>query len=103
MKLFVSLILLMTSTTVVQAREPITVYLAGDSTMAEKLADKRPETGWGEKLQQLFNGDKVRVSNHAKNGRSTRTFLSENLWQQILENLKEGDYVFIEFGHNDQA
>jgi lysophospholipase L1-like esterase len=103
MKLLLCLILLLTSATVVQAGESITVYLAGDSTMAQKLADKRPETGWGEKLQQLFNSDKVRVSNHAKNGRSTRTFLSENLWQQLVDNLKEGDYVFIEFGHNDQA
>ena len=104
MKLLVWLMILMTSSaTVAQAREPITVYLAGDSTMAEKLADKRPEAGWGEKLQQAFNSDKVRVSNHAKNGRSTRTFLSENLWQQIVDNLNEGDYVFIEFGHNDQS
>jgi len=103
MKLFVWMILLITSAKVIQAEETITVFLAGDSTMAEKLPDKRPETGWGEKLQQLFKANKVRVSNRAKNGRSTKTFLSENLWQQILDNLKEGDYVFIEFGHNDQA
>lgn len=103
MKLLICLILLMTSAMVVQAGEPVTIFLAGDSTMAAKLPDKRPETGWGEKLQQLFNAGKVKVSNHAKNGRSTKTFLSENLWQQILDNLKEGDYVFIEFGHNDQA
>ena len=83
--------------------EPITVFLAGDSTMAEKLDDKRPETGWGEKLQQLFSADEVKVANHAKNGRSTKTFLEEKLWQQLLENVKAGDYVFIEFGHNDQA
>jgi len=103
MKLLVLLILLLASVSVVLAGEPITVYLAGDSTMAEKVPEKRPETGWGERLPQLFNSDKVKVANHAKNGRSTRTFLAENLWQRILDNLKEGDYVFIEFGHNDQA
>ena len=85
------------------ARGPITIYMAGDSTMAEKLPDKRPETGWGEALQRFFNPDKVRIENHAKNGRSTRTFIEERLWQAILDKLKGGDYVFIEFGHNDAA
>lgn len=64
-------------------KEPITVYLAGDSTMAEKLSDKRPDTGWGEALQKFFNLDRVRIENHAKNGRSTRTFIEEKLWQAI--------------------
>jgi len=71
------------------AREPITIYLAGDSTMAEKLPDKRPETGWGEALQKFVNPDKVRIENHAKNGRSTRTFIEEKLWQAILDKLKK--------------
>jgi lysophospholipase L1-like esterase len=85
------------------AEGPITIYLAGDSTMAEKLPEKRPETGWGEAFQKFFNPDKVRIENHAKNGRSTRTFIEENLWQAILDKLKKGDFVFIEFGHNDAA
>ena len=84
-------------------KEPTTVYLAGDSTMAEKLPEKRPETGWGEALQKFFNPEKARIENHAKNGRSTRTFIEEKLWQGILDKLKKGDYVFIEFGHNDAA
>ena len=86
-----------------RAQGEITVYLAGDSTMAEKLEEKRPETGWGEKLQQFFDSDKVKISNRAKNGRSTKTFLAEGLWQDILQNLKPGDYVFIQFGHNDAS
>ena len=85
------------------AEGPITIYLAGDSTMAEKLPEKRPETGWGEALQSFFDPDKVRIENHAKNGRSTRTFLEEKLWQAIIDKLKKGEYVFIEFGHNDAA
>lgn len=85
------------------ARGPITIYMAGDSTMAEKLPDKRPETGWGEALQRFFNPDKVKIENHAKNGRSTRTFIEEKLWQAIVDKLRRGDYVFIEFGHNDAA
>ena len=70
--------------------------------MAEKKSDKRPETGWGEFLTQHFKTKKVRVENHAMNGRSTHTFIEEKHWQVILEKLQPGDYVFIEFGHNDQ-
>lgn len=83
------------------AQQPITVFLAGDSTMAEKLSNKRPETGWGEQLQGFFDETKVKVDNHAQNGRSTRSFIAENRWQAVVDKLKAGDYVFIEFGHND--
>jgi lysophospholipase L1-like esterase len=82
---------------------PITVYLAGDSTMAEKAADKRPETGWGEKLGQYFRPEDVRIVNRAMNGRSTRTFIAEGRWQAITDSLLAGDYVFIQFGHNDES
>lgn len=87
----------------VAAKEPVTVHLAGDSTMAEKLPEKRPETGWGEALQRFFRADRVRVRNHAKNGRSTRLFIEQGHWQTLLDSLKAGDYVFIQFGHNDSA
>ena len=95
--------IILLSSASLSAEQPITVYLAGDSTMAEKLPEKRPETGWGEALQQFFRPDKVRIENHAKNGRSTRTFIEEKLWQEIIDKLKKGDFVFIEFGHNDAA
>jgi len=84
-------------------KSPIVVYLAGDSTLAEKLPEKRPETGWGEMFQRYFVAGKVKIENHAQNGRSTKTFISENRWQAILDKLKKGDYVFIQFGHNDQS
>lgn len=79
----------------------MTIHLAGDSTMADKLPQKRPETGWGEKLQAFFDRAHVRVRNHAMNGRSTRTFIEEGRWQALLDELAPGDVVFIEFGHND--
>jgi lysophospholipase L1-like esterase len=81
----------------------ITVHLAGDSTMAEKLPEKRPETGWGERLQEHFDSSRVRIVNHARNGRSTRTFIEEGRWQAIVDSLRPGDYVFIQFGHNDES
>ena len=85
------------------ASEPTRIFLAGDSTMAEKLPEKRPETGWGEMLQDWFVADEVLVVNHAKNGRSTRTFIEQGRWESLLGELRPGDYVFIQFGHNDQS
>ena len=82
--------------------QPITVWLAGDSTMAQKQPDKRPETGWGEALQPCFDSTVVRVANRAMNGRSTRSFVAEGRWKAIVDSLKPGDYVFIQFGHNDE-
>lgn len=83
------------------AEQPVTLFLAGDSTIAEKLKTKRPETGWGEFLGEQFLPGKVVVDNRARNGRSTRTFIEEGRWQALLDHLRPGDYVFIQFGHND--
>jgi len=82
---------------------PITVFLAGDSTMAAKLPEKRPETGWGEMLGAHFKDGKVKIDNRAMNGRSTKTFIGEGRWQAIVDGLRKGDYVFIQFGHNDAS
>lgn len=81
---------------------PVTIWLAGDSTMAQKQPDKRPETGWGEALQPCFDSTQVRVANRAMNGRSTKSFVAEGRWKAITDSLKPGDYVLIEFGHNDE-
>ena len=82
---------------------PITIHLAGDSTMAEKLPGKRPETGWGEYLAAQFRAGTITVDNRAKNGRSTRTFIGEGRWQALLEATRPGDVVLIQFGHNDAS
>ncbi|WP_181307053.1 rhamnogalacturonan acetylesterase [Rufibacter sp. XAAS-G3-1] len=83
-------------------RKPLTVYLIGDSTISIKETRYYPETGWGMPFVYFFDST-VTVSNHAKNGRSTRTFIEENRWQPISAALKAGDYVFIQFGHNDEV
>lgn len=80
----------------------IRVWLAGDSTMSVKDPKTYPETGWGMPFVHFFDST-VTVENIAKNGRSTRTFVAEKLWQHITDNLQEGDYVFIQFGHNDES
>lgn len=104
MKVVLALILTMIVTGSGSAQKaPVTIFLAGDSTMAQKLPEKRPETGWGEMLGQHFKNGKVRIENRAMNGRSTKTFISEGRWQAIVDDMKNGDYVFIQFGHNDSS
>ena len=97
------LVLLMGNLIAAAQKTPITIFLAGDSTMAAKLPEKRPETGWGEMLGQHFKDGKVVIDNRAQNGRSTKTFISEGRWQAIVDAVKKGDYVFIQFGHNDES
>ena len=79
---------------------PPQVFLAGDSTMADKPLDL-PERGWGMALPRLFT-DPAMIHNHAVNGRSTRSFIDEGRWQKIVDGLKPGDFVIIQFGHNDE-
>src|SRR5687768_4012962 len=76
-------------------RKKITVYLVGDSTIAIKEPRAFPETGWGMPFVHFFDSTVV-VDNRAKNGRSTKSFFEENLWQPIVAKLSEGDYVFIQ-------
>ncbi|KUH37522.1 MULTISPECIES: rhamnogalacturonan acetylesterase [Streptomyces] len=80
---------------------PRTLYIAGDSTAAQKYADAAPETGWGMALP-FFLGPHLRVANHAVNGRSSRSFLDEGRLTPILAALRPGDLLLIQFGHNDQ-
>ncbi len=79
------------------------IYLIGDSTMADKpgTPEENPERGWGQLLPECFKPEAA-VRNHAVNGRSSKSFISEGRWDAILKELKKGDYVFIQFGHNDQ-
>jgi lysophospholipase L1-like esterase len=83
-------------------KKNIKVFIAGDSTAANKEIKAFPETGWGMPFATLFDST-VTVDNRARNGRSTKTFISEGLWQKIIDDVNEGDYVFIQFGHNDEV
>ena len=83
-------------------QKKIKVWLIGDSTMANKEIKAYPETGWGMPFRYFFDSN-VEVDNRAKNGRSTKSFIDEKLWQPVVDNLNEGDYVLIQFGHNDEV
>ncbi|WP_187775505.1 rhamnogalacturonan acetylesterase [Flavobacterium johnsoniae] len=99
MKKIICLILLISTTCFAQKT---TLYTIGDSTMANKKdPDRNPEHGWAQVLQSFFNNDII-VVNKAVNGRSTKSFINEKRWDSIYKKLKKGDYVFIEFGHNDE-
>lgn len=79
-----------------------TIFIIGDSTAADKQNPlTNPERGWGMMLQGCFDRH-VQVSNHAVNGRSSKSFITEGRWQRVLEQLRPGDYVVIQFGHNDE-
>lgn len=79
----------------------IHVHLIGDSTMADRADPENPEHGWGQLLPRFFD-ESVVVHNHAVNGRSTTSFIDEGKWTSVLGELKPGDYLFIQFGHNDE-
>lgn len=97
-------------------KRPVHIFMAGDSTMALKplyknvwdsiagdsIAESFPERGWGQLLPEFFNKDVV-IEDYAQNGRSSRTFIEQGWWKKIINNVQKGDYVVIQFGHNDSA
>jgi len=84
------------------AEKHIRVWMIGDSTMCQYDSSRFPLTGWGMKFEEYFDSSVI-IENKARGGRSTRTFISENRWQPIVNSLSKGDYVFIQFGHNDES
>lgn len=108
-----------------EPEEPVTIYLIGDSTMADYSGDYDPDKdymktrypvmGWGQVFQQFFVKDSLKqlstvvatdsviVADKARGGRSTRTFFQEGRWREVYENLKPEDIVIMQFGHNDAS
>ncbi len=83
-------------------KKKIRIWLIGDSTMSIKEVKAYPETGWGMPFVNFWDST-VTVDNRAKNGRSSKSFIAEKLWQPVVDNLQEDDYVLIQFGHNDES
>lgn len=84
-----------------QKATKVTVWMIGDSTMAAKSADRSPESGWGEGLKAFVKPGVV-VKNRAASGRSTLSYINEGRWKTVIDSIKPGDYLIIQFGHNDQ-
>ncbi len=81
------------------APDAVTVYIAGDSTVTDQRNE--PWSGWGQMLPSFFDPG-VAVANHAESGRALFSFLREKRFEKILSTIQPGDYLFIQFGHNDQ-
>lgn len=106
MKIISTLLLAATLPFMAQAAsEPtdtVTIFMIGDSTMANKpLAKENQERGWGQMLPVYLQGP-VKVDNHAVNGRSSKSFIDEGRWDKVMSLIRPGDYVIIQFGHNDE-
>jgi beta-galactosidase len=85
--------------TIAPAPDAVTVFLAGDSTVTDQTSE--PWSAWGQMLPRFFSQD-VAVANHAESGESLRSFVSERRLEKIFDQVKAGDYLFLQFAHNDQ-
>lgn len=82
-------------------KQQVTLFMVGDSTMADKTElEISPERGWGQLFPTYLTSD-IRVENHAMNGRSTKSFVDEGRWDSVLVRMQKGDILIMQFGHND--
>ncbi|RPJ09684.1 MAG: rhamnogalacturonan acetylesterase [Spirochaetaceae bacterium] len=84
-----------------EAQKKITIYIAGDSTACNYAVQQAPRTGWGQVFQEYFKPEAT-VKNFAASGRSSRSFIAEKYLERIFAEIKPGDYLFIQFAHNDE-
>ena len=80
----------------------LTIFVVGDSTVMTYKDNVYPQTGWGQVLGYFFDASRVKVVNHAIGGRSSKTFLAEGRLDAVINAAQEGDYLFVQFGHNDR-
>src|SRR4051812_34450912 len=85
-------------------QEKPVLYIIGDSTVKNGSGTGSDKLwGWGSFLASYFDTTRIDVQNHAIGGRSSRTFITDGRWDKILASLKKGDYVIMQFGHNDSS
>jgi len=96
--LILSIVFLVCSSFILTQKEKPTIYLIGDSTVRN---NNKEQWGWGSLLPEFFDSTKITIANQAMAGRSTRTFVKEGRWDNVLSALKKGDYVMMQFGHNE--
>lgn len=83
-----------------EAGKPV-VFITGDSTVKNEDSDSAGMWGWGSQAETIFDTERITVDNEAKAGRSTRTYLEEGRWERVYNSIQPGDFVLIQFGHND--
>ncbi len=99
---FIYIILIVILSSFIFLQQKTTLYIIGDSTV-RNTTKPNDLWGWGSIIQDYFDSSKLYVSNQAMAGRSTRTYVKEGRWDKVLSTLKAGDFVMIQFGHNDGA
>jgi lysophospholipase L1-like esterase len=100
-KIILALLVITAISSSFKGSDKVNIWLIGDSTMAAKKAERFPESGWGVELADYVTENAL-VHNHAASGRSTKSFVDEGRWKIVKDSLKKGDYVVMEFGHNDE-
>src|SRR4030095_8413295 len=96
------LLFLASTSFILSKKERPTFYIIGDSTVRNgDGTGKNNQWGWGNFIADYFDTTRINIRNHAIGGRSSRTFITEGRWDSILAKLKRGDYVIMQFGHND--
>ena len=104
MRIFKTLLFLFLSVITIlsfKTAEKVNIWMIGDSTMASKKPERAPESGWGVAMSDFAKANAV-IHNHAASGRSTKSFIDEKRWEAVCDSIKPGDYVIIQFGHNDE-
>jgi lysophospholipase L1-like esterase len=102
MKQYITILLAFVTMSFVSDNNKLIIWLVGDSTMSIKDKTAYPETGWGMPFALFFDSTVI-INNVAQNGRSTKSFIKEGRWKNVMDNLHSGDYVLIQFGHNDEV
>ncbi|MBK8951827.1 MAG: rhamnogalacturonan acetylesterase [Chitinophagaceae bacterium] len=95
--MFLSIAIIFSCFFIIKKEKP-TLFIIGDSTVRNA---NRPQCGWGELIGDFFDTSGIRISNQAMAGRSTRTFIKEKRWEKVLSEMKSGDFLIIQFGHNE--
>lgn len=97
-------VIMLTSGTLGEKKQKPTIWLIGDSTVKNGSGNGQDGLwGWGDRLYTVIDTNKISIRNHAIGGRSSRTFIAEGRWNVVLAKLKPGDYVIMQFGHNDNG
>ncbi len=97
-------VLLFSSFIILQKEKKPTLFFIGDSTVKNGRGDGGGNMwGWGDLMKPLFDTAKINIENHALGGTSSRTFLTKGLWDKVLAKIQDGDYLIMQFGHNDSS
>jgi lysophospholipase L1-like esterase len=102
--LFAAVILLLSSFIILKEEKKPTIFFVGDSTVKNGRGDGAGNMwGWGDLMAPLFDTAKIKLENHALGGTSSRTYITKGLWDKVLAKIQKGDYVILQFGHNDSS